>query len=48
MDDKDLVKAPTTMNMAEQIAEAKRDLSTHTTLKLNKKKSFDANLSQTY
>ena len=37
MDDKELVKAPTTINMAEQIAEANRDLSTHTTLKLNKK-----------
>ena len=48
MNDKELVKAPTTINMAEQIAEANRDLSTHTTLKLNKKnKSFDANLSQT-
>ena len=48
MDDEDLVGAPTTMTMAERIAEAKRDLSAQKALKPNKKdKFFDADLPQT-
>ena len=45
MDDKGLVAAPTTMTMAERIAEDKRDLSTQDRLEPNKKdKFFDADL----